>query len=168
MRRHDLQHGTIWEGDWMQAPLEPGYTLAISGFQDFADQFPDSALADNAMYSIAECYYSQGAFSDAIGAFDRMLERFPTSDKAAAAVADATSQKRRMITDIGPPSDRTLARAHTPGQRLAGEPERYRDSGSPRSATSPRMDAACRASHSVDFASALMRTSSRYPSSAPK
>lgn len=65
--------------------MKGNYTLAISGFQDFVDSFPDSALADNAMYSIAECYYSQGAFADAIGGFDRMLERFPTSDKAASA-----------------------------------------------------------------------------------
>jgi hypothetical protein len=29
MKRHDLRAGTIWEGDWTAAPLEPGYTLAI-------------------------------------------------------------------------------------------------------------------------------------------
>ena len=29
MTPHVLQAGTIWAGDWMQAPLEPGYTLAI-------------------------------------------------------------------------------------------------------------------------------------------
>ena len=28
MIRHDLRSGTIWEGDWLQAPLEPGYTMA--------------------------------------------------------------------------------------------------------------------------------------------
>ena len=26
--RHNLKAGTIWEGDWLQAPLEPGYTMA--------------------------------------------------------------------------------------------------------------------------------------------
>lgn len=29
MKRHVLRAGTIYEGDWLQAPLEPGYTLAI-------------------------------------------------------------------------------------------------------------------------------------------
>ena len=29
MKRHDLKAGTIWECDWTQAPLDPGYTLAI-------------------------------------------------------------------------------------------------------------------------------------------
>lgn len=28
MIRHDLPSGTIWEGDWMQAPLEGGYSMA--------------------------------------------------------------------------------------------------------------------------------------------
>ena len=28
MIRHDLRAGTIWEGDWLQAPLEPGYTMS--------------------------------------------------------------------------------------------------------------------------------------------
>ena len=28
MIRHDLPSGTIWEGDWMQAPLPGGYTMA--------------------------------------------------------------------------------------------------------------------------------------------
>ena len=29
MKAHTLRAGTIYEGDWLQAPLEPGYTLAI-------------------------------------------------------------------------------------------------------------------------------------------
>jgi DNA modification methylase len=29
VRAHVLRAGTIYEGDWLQAPLEPGYTLAI-------------------------------------------------------------------------------------------------------------------------------------------
>lgn len=28
MIRHGLRAGTIWEGDWLKAPLEPGYTMA--------------------------------------------------------------------------------------------------------------------------------------------
>lgn len=42
-------------------------------------------LADNALYWVGECYFSQGDFPAAIRAFDRMLETFPESDKAPAA-----------------------------------------------------------------------------------
>ena len=28
MIRHELRSGVIWEGDWLEAPLEPGYTMA--------------------------------------------------------------------------------------------------------------------------------------------
>ena len=29
MKEHRLSAGSIWEGDWLEAPLEPGFTLAI-------------------------------------------------------------------------------------------------------------------------------------------
>lgn len=61
------------------------YALAISGFNEYAENFPDTELADNAMYWIGECNFSQGSFKAAIDAFDRMLEKYPKSDKAAAA-----------------------------------------------------------------------------------
>jgi tol-pal system protein YbgF len=61
------------------------YALAISGFEEYANQYPESDLADNALYWIGECYFSQGNYGVALGAFDRMLERYPQSDRAAAA-----------------------------------------------------------------------------------
>jgi tol-pal system protein YbgF len=60
------------------------YALAVSGFEEYIEMFPESALADNAAYWVGECYFSQGNFEEAIRAFDRMLERYPDSDKAAA------------------------------------------------------------------------------------
>ena len=61
------------------------YALAISGFEEYTEKFPDSPLADNALYWIGECHFSQGSFPDAVRAFDRLLEVHPDSDKAAAA-----------------------------------------------------------------------------------
>jgi tol-pal system protein YbgF len=61
------------------------YALAIQGFEEYAQSYPDTELADNAMYWIGECNFSQGSFKSAIDAFDAMLERYPKSDKAAAA-----------------------------------------------------------------------------------
>jgi len=61
------------------------YALAVSGFEEYAEKYPDTELADNAMYWIGECHFSQGSFKSAIDAFDGMLEKYPKSDKAAAA-----------------------------------------------------------------------------------
>jgi tol-pal system protein YbgF len=61
------------------------FDLAVSGFEEYAQRFPDSDVADNALYWIGECRFSQGKFQDAVAAYDRMLERYPRSDRAAAA-----------------------------------------------------------------------------------
>lgn len=61
------------------------YALAVSGFEEYAERFPDTELADNAMYWIGECKFSQGDSKAAIDAFDAMLSKYPKSDKAAAA-----------------------------------------------------------------------------------
>lgn len=61
------------------------YALAISGFEEYVSRFPESNLADNALYWIGECHFAEGRFDKAVEAFDRMLERYPDSDKAAAA-----------------------------------------------------------------------------------
>lgn len=61
------------------------YSLAISGFEEYVEGFPESPLADNAVYWIAECHFSQGDFSSALARLDQLLERYPRSDKAAAA-----------------------------------------------------------------------------------
>jgi tol-pal system protein YbgF len=60
------------------------YALAIAGFEEYQQKFPESALADNASYWVGECHFSQGNFPDAVRAFDNLLELYPDSDKAAA------------------------------------------------------------------------------------
>ena len=61
------------------------YPLAIQGFEEYAQRYPVTELADNAMYWIGECNFSQGSYKSAVEAFDAMLEKYPQSDKAAAA-----------------------------------------------------------------------------------
>jgi tol-pal system protein YbgF len=86
----------IVEGETSDDPIEVyqsayrdyqrgNYDLARQGFDDFAKSNPQSDLADNAMYWIGECHFSQGSHKSAIDAFDAMLEAYPQSDKAAAA-----------------------------------------------------------------------------------
>jgi len=99
------------------------YVLAIGGFEEYAERFPETALADNALYWVGECYYSQGSFDRAIESFDRMLERYPESDRAAAAnlkkglaylennaVAQAIVQLRLVVDAYGSTDEARIAR----------------------------------------------------------
>jgi tol-pal system protein YbgF len=65
--------------------LKGNYDLAIDSFKLYRAQFPASPLADNALYWIGECRYSQRKFEEAIDAFDELILTYPQGDKAAAA-----------------------------------------------------------------------------------
>jgi len=61
------------------------YQLALNGFQEYIRRFPDTDLTDNAQYWVGECYDALGQEKEALDAFSALLEKYPTSDKAAAA-----------------------------------------------------------------------------------
>jgi tol-pal system protein YbgF len=65
--------------------LKGNYDLAVESFKLYRQQFPDSPLADNALYWIGECRYSQRKYEEAIDAFDELILTYPQGDKAAAA-----------------------------------------------------------------------------------
>jgi len=65
--------------------LKGNYDLAVESFKLYRLQFPESPLADNALYWIGECRYSQRKFEEAIDAFDELILTYPQGDKAAAA-----------------------------------------------------------------------------------
>ena len=62
------------------------YDLAIGGFKDFVARNPNSDLADNAAYWIAESLYSQKKYREAIAQFDSVVTKYPKSDKVAGAL----------------------------------------------------------------------------------
>jgi tol-pal system protein YbgF len=62
------------------------YELAILGFRQYLEAFPDSELSDNARYWIGECNFSQGNYQQAIREFDLILNQYPRSDKLASAL----------------------------------------------------------------------------------
>lgn len=66
--------------------LRGNYDLALREFQAYLDEFPDSELADNAVYWMGESYYRQRRFRQAIARFDQVLNRYPRSDKLPSAV----------------------------------------------------------------------------------
>ncbi|MCX6566872.1 MAG: tetratricopeptide repeat protein [Candidatus Aminicenantes bacterium] len=59
--------------------------LAVDGFNLYREQFGASPLADNALYMIGECRFSQKKYAAAIEAFDDLILTYPISDKIAAA-----------------------------------------------------------------------------------
>jgi tol-pal system protein YbgF len=65
--------------------LKGNYQLAIEGFTIYIEHFPESPLADNAMYWIGECYFSQKEFEAAIDQFNQLILRYPEGDKIPAA-----------------------------------------------------------------------------------
>ncbi len=66
--------------------LRGNYDLAMLGFKQYLEAFPETDLADNAIYWIGECFYRQQKFVDAIAEYDRVLKQFPRSDKTASAL----------------------------------------------------------------------------------
>jgi len=66
--------------------LRGNYDLAILGFRQYLETFPDTELADNAAYWIGESFFSQAKYQQAISEFDEILRRFPRSDKQASAL----------------------------------------------------------------------------------
>ena len=60
---------------------EQRYEPAVMAFQQFLISFPDSQLADNALYWLAESYYVTGQFENALKQFQVVISRFPRSRK---------------------------------------------------------------------------------------
>jgi len=60
---------------------EQRYELAASAFEQFLATFPDSELADNAQYWLAESHYVTQQFDRALSEFEVVIGSFPDSRK---------------------------------------------------------------------------------------
>jgi len=65
---------------------EQRYEPATLAFQQFLLTFPDSDLAANAQYWLAESYYVTQKFNDALTSFLVVIEKYPRSSKVADAL----------------------------------------------------------------------------------
>lgn len=61
------------------------YQVAQGEFQDVVQYYPNDDLAGQAQFYLGEIAYRQQSYSDAIKAYNAVLEGFPNSSKAAAA-----------------------------------------------------------------------------------
>ena len=66
--------------------LKGNYDLAIESFKLYRQQFPSSPLADNALYWIGECHFSQKKFLEAIDDFNEVIVSYPQGNKVAASL----------------------------------------------------------------------------------
>lgn len=62
------------------------YDEAAASFRQFLEVFPESELAGNAQYWLAETYYVTQAYDEALTAFQTVLTRYPQSNKVADAI----------------------------------------------------------------------------------
>ncbi len=65
--------------------LKGNFELAIEGFTIYKSQFPESPLADDALYWIGECYFSQEKYNETIERFNELILNYPNGDKIPAA-----------------------------------------------------------------------------------
>jgi len=65
--------------------MRGNYDLAADGFAEYLRRYPNTELADNALYWIGECFDAQEKSQEALDTFTLVLEDYPNSDKAAAA-----------------------------------------------------------------------------------
>lgn len=77
--------------------LSANYGLAIDGFQEYQRLFPDTELADNAQYWIAESHYSLQQYQLARTAFMDIVRRYPGAET----VADASFKAARCLVELG-------------------------------------------------------------------
>lgn len=58
------------------------YEQAVMAFKQFLSSYPDSLLADNAQYWLAESYYVTEQFQPALQQFQMVIDKYPRSRKA--------------------------------------------------------------------------------------
>jgi tol-pal system protein YbgF len=61
------------------------YKMAISGFEELLKQHPTSALADNAVYWIAECHYIQKSYAEAQTWYGKLIKDYSKSEHVSSA-----------------------------------------------------------------------------------
>tara|TARA_B100001971_G_C18220868_1_gene557105 strand:- start:948 stop:1406 length:459 start_codon:yes stop_codon:yes gene_type:complete len=53
------------------------YVDAIHKFQELVNDYPESDLADDAMYNIGLCYYQMNQFQKCVDVLEKMIEKYP-------------------------------------------------------------------------------------------
>jgi tol-pal system protein YbgF len=82
--------------------------LAIQEFSDYIKFYPDTDLAGNSYFYIAEVQYKTGDYQRAVANYDLVLQNFPSGNKAAA----AELKKGFALLELGKQEEGTQALKH--------------------------------------------------------
>jgi tol-pal system protein YbgF len=82
--------------------------LATQEFSDYIKFYPNTDLAGNAFFYLAEIQYRQGNFQEAAKNYDQVLQNFPSGNKAAA----AELKKGMALIELGQKDDGVKALRH--------------------------------------------------------
>ena len=82
--------------------------LAAQEFNDYIKFYPNTDLAGNAFFYLAEVAYRQGNFQEAAKNYDQVLQNFPSGNKAAA----AELKKGLSLIQLGQQDDGVKALRH--------------------------------------------------------
>ncbi|MBA3914359.1 MAG: outer membrane protein assembly factor BamD [Acidobacteriales bacterium] len=92
--------------------------LATQEFSDFVKFYPNTDLAGNAYYYLADIAYRAQNYSEAVKNYDEVLQNFPTGDKA----ASAQLKKGLALIELGKKDDGIAELRHLI-QRFPKSPE---------------------------------------------
>lgn len=108
------------------------YALALVEFEQFAELYPASDKADDALYYIGEVHYAQGDFPEAVEAFDQVVRNYPGGEQAGPAylkkglallelnrTADAVIQLQHVISAYPQSEEARIARDRLEGLGLS-------------------------------------------------
>jgi tol-pal system protein YbgF len=76
-----LQADTVYKTAYADY-VSGNYDLAVAGFKDFLHSFPQSDLADDALYWLGECYYAQKSYKAALDTFSQVVSQYPNGDRS--------------------------------------------------------------------------------------
>lgn len=100
------------------------YELAVQGFEQYLEIFPNTEYSDNARYWLGEIIYAQQEFEQAFRQFSRVVDDYPRGDKVPAALlkmgycqihlknrGEARKYLQRVADEYPASSEADLARA---------------------------------------------------------
>jgi tetratricopeptide (TPR) repeat protein len=94
MHNKEIQYFT----DGLQQAQQEFYLDAINKFQVIIDEYPNSDLADDALYNVGLCYFKMKQFEQAIETFNQVIINYP----------DATISALENANEFG----KTAAKCH--------------------------------------------------------
>lgn len=89
------------------------YQAAIHGFELFLERFPNNSYASNAQFWLGDCYFNQQQYTQAVKAFEQVLNNYPNAPKNADALLKiAVAQLQLGAPDKARQAVETLTRRY--------------------------------------------------------